>query len=94
MPPALPSARSSYGDPRVSKGFQQSKGRDGARENLTGAEIQGNRDREGDIASFVSLSFKIKKQPIIFLESPRLGDNMVFIQSFFSLLATFSSHYP
>lgn len=94
MPPALLSARSSYGDPHVSKGFQQSKGPDGAGENLTGAEIQRKRDREGEVASFISMSFKIKKQPIIFLESPRLGDNVVFIQSFFSLLATFSSHYP
>lgn len=61
VPPARPSAGSSCSEPQVSKGFPQRKEPHGARENLTGAEIQGKRDGEGEVASFISTSFRIKK---------------------------------
>lgn len=83
-PMPSPPHAGSYGEPSVSKGFQQRSEPDGASENLREAEIQGKWDREREVASVMSTSFKTKKQPNIFLENPRLADNYVFIRSFFS----------
>lgn len=83
--PSSPHA-ASYGGPHVSTGP------DGARGVSEGPSCKGKRHREP--ASFVSTSFKIKKKPSIFLESPQLGDSNVFIQSLSLCLPRFPLIIP